>query len=67
MGVGPEGAVVWQASGRHGHRLDEYLGGGHARVRSWGEAGRFVGDFEKLVGCRVSGTRSAADARDLLG
>ncbi|ROW05630.1 hypothetical protein VSDG_00108 [Cytospora chrysosperma] len=49
MGLGPEGVVIWQAFGKHGYRLDEYIRDGHARVRSWDEAKQFVDDFEKLV------------------
>lgn len=55
VGVGPEGFVVWQAWGKHGYRLDEYVRDGHARVRSWDEGRRFVDDFEKLAQCKVSG------------
>ena len=53
MGIGPEGVIVWQAWGKHGYRLDEYLDGGHARLRSWDEADQFVRDFDKLTSQKV--------------
>ncbi|KAG7429440.1 hypothetical protein Forpi1262_v009491 [Fusarium oxysporum f. sp. raphani] len=49
LGVGPEGVMIWQAWGKHGYRLDEYLRDGHARLRDWDEADQFVRDFEKLA------------------
>ncbi|KPM44964.1 hypothetical protein AK830_g1629 [Neonectria ditissima] len=49
VGVGPGGVVIWQAWGKHGYRLDEYLRDGHARLRDWDEADQFVRDFEKLA------------------
>ncbi|KAH9897457.1 hypothetical protein F4778DRAFT_743655 [Xylariomycetidae sp. FL2044] len=49
IGVGPEGMMVWQAWGYNGYRFDEYLRDGHARLRTWGEADQFVGDFDKLA------------------
>ena len=53
IGVGPEGIIVWQAWGKHGYRLDEYLNDGHARVRDWREADQFVHDFGKLAAQKV--------------
>ncbi|KAJ9663605.1 hypothetical protein H2201_005566 [Coniosporium apollinis] len=49
VGVGPEGVIVWQAWGKHGYRLDEYLGRNGARIRDWKEAEQFADDFEKLI------------------
>lgn len=54
VGVGPEGVMIWQAWGKHGYRLDEYLRDGHARLRDWDEADQFVHDFEKLASGKVS-------------
>jgi hypothetical protein len=54
IGVGPEGVIVWQAWGKHGYRLDEYLNDGHGRVRDWSEADQFVRDFDKLAAQKVS-------------
>lgn len=54
VGVGPEGVTVWQAWGKHGYRLDEYLGRNGTRVRNWKEAEQFVDDFEKLILGKVS-------------
>jgi hypothetical protein len=66
IGIGPEGVVIWQAWGKYGYRLDEYLKDGHARIRDWSEAEQFVRDFDKLttqkVGlCSECQNRSLAD------
>jgi hypothetical protein len=54
MGIGPEGVIIWQAWGKHGYRLDEYLHDGHGRVRDWTEVEQFVRDFDKLAAQKVS-------------
>jgi hypothetical protein len=64
LGVGPEGVVIWQAWGKCGYRLDEYLNDGHARIRDWSEAEQFVRDFDKLSTQKV-GSCSEGQNRSL--
>ncbi|TLD34381.1 uncharacterized protein E2P81_ATG04546 [Venturia nashicola] len=52
VAIGPEGFVIWQAWGEHGYRLDEWMGRGGDRIRTWDEAEQFVKDFEKLAGSK---------------
>lgn len=53
IGIGPDAVIVWQAWGKHGYSLDEYIRDGHARVRDLEEAEQFVKDFEKLASLKV--------------
>lgn len=54
VGIAPEGVIIWQAWGKHGYRLDEYMRDGHTRLRNWDEAEQFVRDFDKLATGKVS-------------
>jgi len=56
LGVGPQGAIVWQGwdSEEDGYWLDKWIDNGKARVRDWQEAGEFVDTFEKFVAYKVS-------------
>jgi hypothetical protein len=67
IGVGPEGVIIWQAWGKHGYRLDEYLNNGHGRIRDWSEADQFVRDFDKLATQKVSSPRVCINARLIYG
>ena len=62
LGVGPEGAIVWQGGGEEDgdpYGLSEWINDGNARVLDWQQAGRFVDNFEKLVAYKVSPTQSS--------
>jgi hypothetical protein len=56
VGIGPEGAIIWQSWGEHGYGLDEYIQRGGARLRTWEEMDTFVVDFQKLVTGKVGYT-----------
>ncbi|KAH7114451.1 hypothetical protein B0J11DRAFT_595060 [Dendryphion nanum] len=50
LGIGPEGMRIWSSFALFGPRLDQWISGGGARVRSWDEAERWVREFDVLVG-----------------
>ncbi|KAJ5218481.1 uncharacterized protein N7498_000580 [Penicillium cinerascens] len=49
LAIGREGFCVFQASGRHGYRLDQYLMRDGSRLRNWEEAKTFVNRFQNLA------------------
>lgn len=53
LAIGREGFRVFQAWGKHGYRLDQYLMRGGSRLRTWEEAKRFLKKFQKLTRSQV--------------
>lgn len=49
LAIGREGFRLYQAWGKHGYRLDQYLMRGGSRLRPWEDAKKFLKQFAKLA------------------